>query len=244
MPAYETTSDAEVSHHGIDNSAMPQLEGNTNHDLNMLENWQPDSAHSIVGSVAPKSFELDEPSSTNCYPQVHLHQNLPTPNSQAIGGSLDLLQHPAYDIGNASRIPLDLSWLNGYDFDLQALNSSVATAIEVNEPLFQPQSVPAAISQEHHLGITAVNGSRRKVANDEVRRKWFCHLETQDGEVESGLITGQSTPINAGVRYDIGDNFRFSIAQRLRAHVNDEPLPSTNFLVCPRPAPKYLLSFF
>ncbi|KAF4632368.1 hypothetical protein G7Y89_g5752 [Cudoniella acicularis] len=230
MPAYETTSNAEVSQHSIDNGAVPQLQGNVNHDLNMLENWQPDSAHSIVGSVAPESFELDESSSTNCYPQVHLDQNLPTPDSQTMGGSLDVLQDPVYDIGNALRTPLDLSWLNGYDFDLQALNTSVATAIEVNEPLFQPQPDPTAISQELHLGMMAVNGSRRKVANDEVRRKWFCHLETQDGEIDSGLITGQSTPVNAGVRYDIGDKFRFSIAQRLRAHVNDEPLPSTNFL--------------
>lgn len=128
------------------------------------------------------------------------------------------------------------SWLVGYDFDLEALNTSVSTALCATEPLFQSQvnrtAMPSA-PQLEEIPEAEMHGAGKDVTNECVRRGWFSHIDPLDEKDDhGGATTGQMTPVTARDQYDIGDSFRHRISQQLRARTIDEPLPSTKFLVC------------
>ncbi|OBT65027.1 hypothetical protein VE03_05217 [Pseudogymnoascus sp. 23342-1-I1] len=126
------------------------------------------------------------------------------------------------------------SWLVGYDFDLEALNTSVSTTLCATEPLFQSQVNRTAMPSAPQLGEISeaeMHGERKDVTNERVRRGWFSHIDPLDEKDDhGGATTGQMTPVTARDQYDIGDSFRHRISQQLRARTIDEPLPSTKFL--------------
>jgi hypothetical protein len=69
-------------------------------------------------------------------------------------------------------------------------------------------------------------------ANESVKRGWFSYIDLPNGNDHAGVTTGQMTPVTVTEQYEIGGSFLHRVTQRLRARSNDEPLPSTKFLVC------------
>lgn len=126
-------------------------------------------------------------------------------------------------------------WLIGYDFDLEALNTSVSATLDISQPLFQSrvgfQNIQPIL--EGQADLAAEVQQRCKPGTDKVRASWFNQIEPDGLEdaTHGGTNTGQLTPVTDGNQYDIGDNFRSRITARLKAPTYDDPLPSTKFLV-------------
>ena len=126
-------------------------------------------------------------------------------------------------------------WLIGYDFDLDALNTSVSTTLDISQPLFQSRLEFQDVQQilKDQPSLTTEIQRRRKSGAGKVQASWFTQIERDSNEDDARGDTniGQMTPVTAGNQYDIGDNFRSRITARLNAPTNDDPLPSTKFLV-------------
>lgn len=134
----------------------------------------------------------------------------------------------------ASLMSMGPVWLTDYDFDLEALNTSVSAAVETAEPLFQSHNNRNLAQNMPPSEVIREGEVRRdpRIANDNIRRGWFSHIDRLNEEDDhGGLASGQLTPATTGDQYDIGDSFRHRIYQRLKARTIDEPLPSTQFLV-------------
>lgn len=126
-------------------------------------------------------------------------------------------------------------WLIGYDFDLEALNISVSTTLDIPEPLFQSRLMlqDSQPNQEDQSALAAEVQRRQKSGADKVHAAWFTQIE-HDGHgvgTHGSTNTKQLTPVTEGNQHDIGDNFRSCITARLKAPTFDDPLPSTKFLV-------------
>ena len=137
---------------------------------------------------------------------------------------------------DASFTSADPSWLIGYDFDLEALNTSVSTTWDTTQPLFQShlaiQDLQPTIEDQQAFFAGAQR--RQRLATDQVRKGWFTQIQDKKNSDESrfGTNVGSPVPVAAGEQYEIGDSFRHGISARLRAPIIDEPLPSTRYLVC------------
>ena len=129
------------------------------------------------------------------------------------------------------------SWWIGYDFDLEALNTSVSATMDMVEPLFQPQ-IPFSVVQQmprHDLPRSTHSQRGRRSMNDMVKRSWFTQLDDtefdDDTNGNGGPTTGQMTPATDADRYGIDDNFRARVSLKLKPRTNDDPLPSVRYLV-------------
>ncbi|KFZ08518.1 hypothetical protein V501_05921 [Pseudogymnoascus sp. VKM F-4519 (FW-2642)] len=137
------------------------------------------------------------------------------------------------NLWGSSLMSIGPAWLTDYDFDLEALNTSVSAAVETAEPLFQSHMNRNLAQQMPPSEVTHDNEVRRnmRVANDNIHRGWFSHIDRlNDEDDNSGVTTGQLTPVITGDQYDIGDSFHHRVYQRLKARSIEEPLPSTQFL--------------
>ena len=143
--------------------------------------------------------------------------------------------HANNNLWDPSLVSPGPSWWIGYDFDLDALNTSVSATMDMGEPLFQPQMHPNIIQDipRPDLPRRAEAQRKQKSVNDIIKRSWFTQLEDveADEDIEAGTATGQMTPTTEAEQYDLDDNFRTRVSLRLRPRTNDEPLPSTNYLV-------------
>lgn len=134
-----------------------------------------------------------------------------------------------------SLVMSDPPWLIGYDFDLEALNTSVSATVDISQPLFQSrarfQDIPSVL--EGQPAPASETQQRSKPGTDKVRASWFTQIDHNvlEDATYGGTNTGQATPVISGNQYDIGDNFRSRITARLKAPTYDDPLPSTKFLV-------------
>lgn len=127
------------------------------------------------------------------------------------------------------------SWWIGYDFDLEALNTSVSATMDMVEPLFQPQAPFNVVQQLPRNDFPRRNDGHRKqrATNDMVKRSWFTQLDDMelDEDINGGHTTGQMTPATEVDRYGIDDNFRARVSLKLKPRTNDDPLPSVRYLV-------------
>lgn len=155
---------------------------------------------------------------------------------------------PPQSSGNlweASLLSPGPSWWIGYDFDLEALNTSVSATMDMVEPLFQPQVPFNVVQQIPRPDLPrGLHGQRgRRSMNDVVKKSWFTQLDDteldEDTNGNGGPATGQMTPAADADRYDIDDNFRARVSLKLKPRTNDDPLPSVRYLVslpdCNRP---------
>jgi hypothetical protein len=132
------------------------------------------------------------------------------------------------------------SWLVGYDFDLEALNTSVLSTMDMAQPppLFQSSQPLHVVNSELH-GVEPIPWNEvqqpQRFMDDVIKRSWFT--KTNDTEIEEDLVTGsgQNTPAIAAERYDVDDTFRTRVSLKLRPNPNHHPLPSANFLVLSLP---------
>lgn len=128
------------------------------------------------------------------------------------------------------------SWLIGYDFDLEALNSAstVPATMEMGEPLFQPHIpfnvIPNLLDSESSRR-SAIQRRQRPI-NDVVKKSWFSQTEDIEDDEDGHRVaaTGQTTPAIGANQYDVDDNFRTRVSLKLKPRTNDDPLPSNNFL--------------
>ena len=129
----------------------------------------------------------------------------------------------------------DPPWLIGYDFDLNALNTSVSTTLGISQPLFQShvefQPIQPIIESQPDLAVAAQQ--RYKLLTDKVRSSWFTQIEHERLEdvTQGDTNTRQLILATDKNQHDIGDNFRSRITARFKALTYDDPLPSTKFLV-------------
>ncbi|OBT81138.1 hypothetical protein VE02_10257 [Pseudogymnoascus sp. 03VT05] len=133
----------------------------------------------------------------------------------------------------SSLMSIGPAWLTDYDFDLEALNTSVTAAMETAEPLFQSPMNRNLAQQMPPSEVIRESAVRRNLRadNDNIHRGWFSHIDRlNDEDDHSGLTTGQLTPAVTREQYDIGDSFHHRVYQRLKARTIEEPLPSTQFL--------------
>lgn len=128
------------------------------------------------------------------------------------------------------------SWLIGYDFDLEALNSAstVPATMEMGEPLFQPHipfNVMPNLLDSESSRRSAIQRRQRPI-NDVVKKSWFSQTEDieDDEDGHRGAATGHTTPAIGANQYDVDDNFRTRVSLKLKPRTNDDPLPSNNFL--------------
>ena len=128
------------------------------------------------------------------------------------------------------------SWLVGYDFDLEALNTSVLSTMEMAQPLplFQQQTQFQSTSSQVQGPETMARiecQRKHRSKDDVIKRLWFT--KTNDTELEGDPVTGsgQNTPALVTERYDVDDTFRTRVSLKLRPSPNHHPLPSANFLV-------------
>lgn len=134
------------------------------------------------------------------------------------------------NIWGASLMSPGPFWL----FDLDALNTSVSATIDIPQPLFQHHTelqVAAPVLEDQPAA--AADAQPKRKSTDHIRRGWFSRINRDEDneDIRGGNHTAQLTPTCTADQYDIGDNYRSRITARLKAPTNDEPLPSTKFLV-------------
>lgn len=218
--------DSHISFEGISNdteqNAIEQAEMIFEPSLENMQSWQ----NGVPEQINDDTIQTDN--------QAHLMaEPLPAPMESRTGVS----PLSANNLWGASLTSPGPSWLIGYNFDLDALNTSVSTTMGTIEPLFQFQTNRNTMSNITELEVipeAKIYGGQ-SVANDSVHRGWFSHIDPVSEDDNGGVTTDEMTPATTADQYDIGDNFRSRITQRLRARTNDEPLPSINFLVSPIP---------
>jgi len=131
------------------------------------------------------------------------------------------------------------SWWIGYDFDLEALNTSVSATMDMVEPLFQPQIPFNAVQHLPRTDFPRRNNGhgKQRSTNNVVQKSWFTQLDDieLDEDITGGHTTGQMTPATEVDRYGIDDNFRARVSLKLKSRTNDDPLPSVRYLVGPFP---------
>ena len=134
------------------------------------------------------------------------------------------------------------SWLVGDDFDLEALNSSVTPMIKPDMPLFRIQSrlqTPNNCGPDLSVSPrTADVDTREKLMND-VHNSWFTQVENTSHEVgpSSVAFTSPATPETSPDRCDVDERYRAGLSEMLRPRLCEDPLPSTDYLVCSLPTP-------
>lgn len=238
--------------HGTEQNAIERPEMNLDPHLEDMQGWQSGAQEQINNSTIQNVYENQTSSFPTAYPTVSLDNNgqdLPTATSIQTDSQVHFMADPfpvlrgnatgvsplsANNLWGASLMSPGPSWLIGYDFDLEALNTSVSTTIGITEPLFQSQ-----INRTGMLNVPQLEAipeaevqEEQNFANESVRRGWFSHIDPLNEDDHGGVTTGEMTPVTVRDQYDIGDSFRHTITQRLKARANDEPLPSTKFLVC------------
>jgi hypothetical protein len=244
---------SEDNGHGTEHNVVEQTGTNFEPHLESMQDWRNETSEPINTNAMPNGYASQASSLPTVYPSVNLDDNLQSMNAetsmQASGqaqfmqtsfpvlmGNAHLSPSSANNLWGASLMSPGPSWLVDYDFDLEALNTSVSATMGITEPLFQSQMNRNALlsAPQSEVVLEGEGQKEHKLANDSIRRGWFSHIDLLYDEDDPGrLTTGHMTPVTAEDQYDIGDSFRHRISQRLKARTNDEPLPSTQFLVCP-----------
>lgn len=141
--------------------------------------------------------------------------------SSAFGG-LDMDPQGTADswgLNANSQVP---GWFVSDDFDLTALNSSIMAPVQDQLPYpgIVPEPTPP-ITVDHTEYTPGAGGEHKE---DVVSRHWLTYLAT-DG-------SGMNTP-DVPEQTQVDDAYRDSLSRQLQQRVQNEPLPSTDFLVCP-----------
>lgn len=137
--------------------------------------------------------------------------------------------------------PLTISpgplWWTGYDFDLDALNTSVAVPMETDIPLFQPTTtnvfIPELLSPSSKASEQDLMQLGQRSAHDMVKEGWFTKVNgiRRNDESHDGVTMMHIVPASSTDQYNVDDNFRHRVALTLKERISEEPLPSTNYLV-------------
>jgi hypothetical protein len=127
------------------------------------------------------------------------------------------------------------SWLVGYDFDLDALNTSVLATMDMAQPppLFQPTHNIFDTNTEPHEseGMPHAEGQKKQRFMDDVmKRSWFTRVRDDSDDEYGRYTSGRNTPVISTERYDVDETFRDRVSQKLRPKPNNHPLPPANFL--------------
>lgn len=128
------------------------------------------------------------------------------------------------------------SWLAGFDFDLDALNTSVLATMDMAQPppLFQPtQNLHNSNTESQESGTVphVEVQKKQRFMDDVMRRSWFTRVRDVDRDDELGRYTsGRNTPAIPTEGYDVDDTFRDSVSLKLKPKPNHHPLPPANFL--------------
>jgi hypothetical protein len=128
------------------------------------------------------------------------------------------------------------SWLAGFDFDLDALNTSVLSTMDTEQPLplFPPTQHSYNINPEPQQSTTGPHvevQKKQRFMDDVMKRSWFTRVRDMDSDDEYGKYTsGRNTPAITTERYDVDDTFREHVSLKLKARPNNHPLPPANFL--------------
>ncbi|KFZ18722.1 hypothetical protein V502_03980, partial [Pseudogymnoascus sp. VKM F-4520 (FW-2644)] len=243
---------SEDNSHSIEQNAIERPEIGLDPHLETMQGWRSGIPEQINNNTMQNSYESQMSSFPTVYPTLSADGNLHDMRTQTTiqtdsralfmensfpepaGNPTGVSPLSANNLWGASLMSPGPSWLIGFDFDLEALNTSVSTTVGITEPLFQSQMNRTAMPSASQLEATPeakVHEEQKNVTNDSVRRGWFSYIDQLDDQDDhGGVTTGQITPVTARDQYDIGDSFRHRISQRLRARTNDEPLPSTKFL--------------
>jgi Fungal specific transcription factor domain len=134
-----------------------------------------------------------------------------------------------WDFGFDSQWP---SWLAGDDFDLKAVNSSIAATMYQYMPspfpqLTMPELYPQTTAEGHHTATSDL--LETSAAMEGMRKRWFTHMdEDKGGGHSSGVVTPRHA--NAPDQANVDENYRVNLTKRLRQRVYDDSLPSTEFL--------------
>jgi len=119
------------------------------------------------------------------------------------------------------------SWSVGSDFNLQAVNASIAATIMQPGQLFQPTFEQFECPDEETVGLQANNQTRTLEA---ICRSWTSYV---DPSLKSHAAHGTVTPVNEcefNERADVDEVYRTSLTRRLQPRPYDNSLPSTDFL--------------
>jgi hypothetical protein len=126
------------------------------------------------------------------------------------------------------------SWHIGDDFNLQAFNNSLLA------PMFVDESMWRAASPEGQGGLVAAPraGPQSPSANsmEAIQGLWVTKADDtsrkNDSLSYSVTPTRPMTPTTISSANGVDDRYRDDLSQRLRPRWKEDPLPSTEFLVC------------
>ncbi|GKZ54595.1 hypothetical protein AnigIFM49718_010409 [Aspergillus niger] len=191
-------------------------------------------------SVEEESTIITTPS--HGAPKIHELLNdasliVPTVPHQLIGGTEP--SQPQSAVGMSLHDPVlqtdTDSWFLGADFDVNALDFSISSAISEWAQLpSTPHMLGSVGSGEEPLHSVPTpyakgNGNDPRPA-DIVRKRWFTCLSPP--EVNQFVYRGPNRPSDSFPqgRIDADDNYRAGLSQRLKPRMHDEALPSAEQL--------------
>ncbi len=233
-----SSSSMDISMLGVQN----QMHNNISNGTSRLP-LQPNGSFVSTRGTDINTIDASSPSSGS----VHFSHNLMSPNNpnhfqmlpnnttNGIGTNL-LSPISPDDMWMDSLMSSNPDWLNGYDFDLDALNNCVLTSMDNAEPLFQPQ-IPYFTSDrdfDHDSEREAERLPKQRHVNERIRTGWYTHIPELPNvdDTTRGTATGQITPVTGGSQYDVGEEFCRRVSQKLKSHTHhDDPPPSATFLV-------------
>jgi hypothetical protein len=161
-----------------------------------------------------------------------LNQNMQQMSQNPQNGSFSFPAQPEFwNMEVESHYP---SWHIGDDFDLQAFNTSLLA------PMFVDESAWRVSSPEGQGGMVATPRlgphSPSATSMEVIQGLWITKADDNsrknDGLSYSVAPTRPITPTTMPSANGVDDRYREDLSMRLRPRWKEDPLPSTEFLVC------------
>ncbi|OKL61069.1 hypothetical protein UA08_03341 [Talaromyces atroroseus] len=188
------------------------------------------STPSVQESQPPNSLSCDyEPLGLGEISSwVGLNPAQPMDNSNHVElapNSLDRLE--ATDIGAANpwaisarhQIP---GWMVSEDFDMSALNAYIPSSGAYLDTQIWPMNSGRASQMENNVIIGSPSDMIPQPREEYIRQQWFTFI----GPEQSGHIT----PETPNEPTSVDESYREGLSRELQQRINNEPLPSTDFL--------------
>lgn len=218
-----------LNYHGIDdppNEASTEVANalvSLQHVANLGQEDAPTSSFvdSIMATAAPQNI-------ASTFSQVVYQMHDSTPQQ---GSFENVLQTPS-SMGNWG-MDIDFyhpSWFAGPDFDIEALNSSIAASIsQYGQPAEPVRDFDSTIKMRVDSGTIPYDQSSPQILND-VGRLWYTRMGKNSDQAYSALPTGMNSPTHMPDQVQIDEPYRLGLSRKLKQRIYDDSLPSTSFL--------------
>jgi hypothetical protein len=157
--------------------------------------------------------------------------------------SLHRLDAPGVDAANpwaispSHQIP---GWMVGEDFDLSALNAYIpSSGAYLDQQNWSSNDLMASgrpFQMDNNVVIESPSNIIPQSREEYIRQQWFTFVGPEQSENVTPDATNEPTSVD--------ESYREDLSRELQPRINNEPLPSTDFLVTtpPPPTPLFQIS--